>query len=110
MHVSITGIRLHSPINLFRFYWHAVRCRRQAVKLEGNIKTEVRSVAGVQHTFTVWENEAAVRLFVHSGAHAKAVQAFHRIGSGHIYSYDADCIPDWDEAYALWQKHAWEYQ
>ena len=101
MLVSITGIRLHSPIPYFRFYWHAIRCRGQAVELEGNLETEVCSAAGVQHTFKVWENEAAVRLLVHSGTRAKAVEAFHTIGSGHIHSYDANRVPNRDEAYGL---------
>ena len=110
MYASVTGLKLHSPLHLFRFYWHAARCRRQALAAPGNLLTQVSGVAGVQHTFTVWESETDARAFVHSGAHTKATEVFHAIGSGRIYGYHCEAMPTWAQAYSLWQAHAWEYR
>ena len=109
MYVAITGLRLSSPLHLLRFYRHAAPCHRAASKSSGNLVTEVRTVEGVQHTFTVWDSPAAARAFVHSDVHVRAVAAASAIGTGRIYSYETDRMPSWEEAYALWRENAWDY-
>ena len=40
-------------------------------------------------------------IFMRSGAHLKAMQAFHQIATGPTYGYESDTIPSWEEAYKL---------
>jgi hypothetical protein len=38
--------------------------------------------------------------FMRSGAHLKAMEAFHQIATGRTYGYESDQIPTWDSAYS----------
>jgi hypothetical protein len=104
--VSVTGLRLHSPLRLPLFVWHAVRSMRQAKAAPGNLFAEARSLAGVQHTLTVWQSREAMRAYLRGGAHLAAMRAFPRIGTGTTCGYDAATVPSWDEALAHWRAHA----
>jgi hypothetical protein len=38
--------------------------------------------------------------FMRSGAHLKAMKAFHQIATGRTYGYESDQIPTWDSTYS----------
>ena len=39
--------------------------------------------------------------FMRSGAHLKAMKAFHKIATGRTYGFEAEQLPTWPEAMAL---------
>ncbi len=106
VYVSITGLKLTRPWYVLRFYWHAVLPLRQAKAASGNIRTEVKTINGVHHTLTVWE---AMRNFLYSVAHAKAIKVFGLIATGKTFGYVTANISTWDDVHALWHKHGRDY-
>ena len=110
LYISITGLRLKRPWHLIRFSWHAVRSLRQAKRAPGNLRAQARTINGIRHTLSVWQSEAAMRAFVHSGAHKRAIGAFGSIATGKTFGFETDTVPDWDEVHDLWRARGREYQ
>ncbi len=79
-YVSITGLQLRSPFYAPAFWWHAVRSMRQAYAAPGLISAQARKIRGVHHTVTLWDNEAAMRAYLVTGAHLGAMKAFSPTG------------------------------
>ena len=102
VYVSITGLRVKSPLHFIPFIWHAIRSMTQINKAAGLIKAEARTINGIQHTLSVWKDEASMREYVISGAHLQAMKAFHSIASGKTYGYETDVPPHWDEVHDIW--------
>lgn len=107
-YVSITGLSLRSRRHFFRFWWHALRAMMQAKRARGLRSAAARTIGGVHHTVTVWDDENAMRNYVRSGAHLKAVRAFHEIATGKTIGYVADAAPSWDEVHAIWASRGRE--
>jgi hypothetical protein len=101
-YISITGLRLKGPLAAPRFWWHALRSMAQARSAPGNISVDARAIDGVQHTLTVWTDEASMRAYLVVGAHRQAMKAFHRIATGKTIGYYAASIPSWPEARIIW--------
>lgn len=110
VYVSITGLRVKAWRYVPRFAWHAFRTMRQARRASGNLRAEVKTIDGVQHTLTVWESEADMRRFLYRGAHRVAIAAFPAIASGKTFGFETDRVPDWDEVHALWHKRGRDYE
>ncbi len=110
VYVSITGLRLKSPWHIFRFFRHAAPSLWQARRAPGNLHTDVKTIDGVRHTITVWEDEKAMRRFLYRGAHARAIRAFAEIAEGKTFGFETTEVPDWDEVHALWQAHGRSYE
>eukprot|EP00980_Cylindrotheca_fusiformis_P024736 scaffold12369_cov97-Cylindrotheca_fusiformis.AAC.2 len=107
-YVSVTGLILKSSWYYPKFMYYAVPSTMQAQKAEGNVSTRVTAVNGVQHTLTVWENKKAMRKYMLSGAHRKAMAVSGDVAdleSIKVYGYESDTIPSWDEALGMWAKH-----
>ena len=109
MHVSVTGLKVNAFWQMPVFFRHAIPSFQQARRAPGVLFAQVCKRDGVQHTLTVWENRAAMRNFMTSGAHLKAMRSFRSFATGRIHGYEAAAIPSWDEAIAEWQAHAREY-
>lgn len=109
MHVSVTGLRIKAFWLTPLFFWHAIPSFAQARRARGVLHAAVCKRDGIQHTLTVWEDPAAMREFMTSGAHLKAMRAFRTFATGRIHGYAAEAIPSWDEALAEWQAHGREY-
>jgi hypothetical protein len=105
MYVSVTGLRLRRPWHAPVFWWHAIPSMTQARRAEGNLLAQTRMVDGVRHTLTVWRDVAAMRVYLASGAYAKAMAAFHGIATGTVHGYESDTLPDWETALDLWRRH-----
>lgn len=72
--VSITRLRLRSPLYLPLFFRHAVPSARQSVTAPGNLVTKTQAQGGtIFWTMTVWEDEASMRRYMTSGPHRKAM-------------------------------------
>jgi quinol monooxygenase YgiN len=76
----------------------------QARRTPGCLSAEARSVGGVQHTLSVWQDRAALRAFMSSAAHRGAMKDFRRIATGRTFGYESDSAPDWSEALRLLQE------
>ena len=109
VYVSITGLRLKRPWHWLRFAWHAVPTFREAQRAPGNLGAEARTIGGVRHTLTVWESEAAMRRFLHGGAHRRAMRAYPAIATGLTFGYETDCVPGWDKVLQLWRERGRRY-
>jgi len=109
VYVSITGLRLKRPWHVFRFYRHAIPSLRQANDAPGNLRTEVRTINGVHHTLTVWQNEAAMRAFLYSGAHGRAIRAFRQIATGKTFGFHTENVPGWGEIHEIWNSRGRDY-
>ncbi|MBG1233375.1 hypothetical protein [Aestuariivirga litoralis] len=107
-YVSITGLRLTSVIHAPRFWWHALRSMAQAKSAPGLISADARTIDGVHHTLTIWETREAMRAFLVTGAHIKAMKTFKSIASGSVLGFETDQPPGWNEAHALWRAHGRE--
>jgi hypothetical protein len=103
-YVSITGLRLKGPFAAPRFWWHALRSMAQARSAPGNISVDARNIDGVQHTLTVWTDEAAMRAYLVAGAHMQAMRAFRRIATGKTIGFTTSAVPSWAEARAVWDE------
>jgi len=107
-YISITGLRLKSPLATPRFWWHALRSMAQARSAPGNISTDARSIGGVQHTLTVWTDQAAMRAYLVAGSHLQAMRAFRSIATGKTIGYTSETIPSWEEARSIWEERGRE--
>lgn len=87
-----------------RFWWHAIRSMNQARKAKGNISAEAKTINGVHHTVSVWTDEKAMRAYLVTGPHLKAMKAFHPIATGKTLGFYADKAPDWNSIHDLWVK------
>ena len=109
LYVSITGLRLKKPWHLLKFFQHAAPSLRQARKAPGNLGAEARTIDGVHHTLSVWQDAAAMRAFLYAGAHERAIAAFASIATGKTFGFETDRVPGWDEVHALWRAHGRDY-
>ncbi|MEO1016671.1 MAG: hypothetical protein AAFY56_03135 [Pseudomonadota bacterium] len=106
VYVSITGLRLKSLWHIPRFQWHAIRSFQQAQNAPGILKAEAKTIDGVHHTLTVWVSEDAMRTFLRSGAHRRAIRIFSVIATGKTFGFATSTPPSWNDAHRLWQERA----
>lgn len=109
VYVSITGLRLRKPWHFLRFHWHVMSCLKQAKKARGNLRAEVKTINGVRHTLTVWEDENAMRDFLYSDAHKHAVAACGSIATVKTFGFETDQIPSWNDVHDLWRERGWAF-
>ena len=101
MYISLTGLKPKGFFAYIRFWFLAIPAFRQAQKAKGNLHCDVRKVQEYQCTISAWESRELMLNYLRSGAHLKAMKAFHQIATGPTYGYESDQIPSWEEAYAL---------
>ena len=109
MCISITGLKPKSFLGFLRFWTLAIPSYRQAETAKGNLHSSVKRIKGYQCTVTAWENREMMLEFMRNGAHLKAMQAFHKIATGKTYGYEAEAIPDWNEAFSLLESNGRVY-
>lgn len=102
--ISITGLELRSALYAPRFWYHAIRSMQQAQAAPGNRSAEARSLNGVHHTLSVWQDEAAMRAYLTAGAHGRAMAAFRSMATGKTIGYAAETAPDWAEVPEIWRS------
>ena len=100
--VSVTRLRLRSPMYLIPFLRHAIPSFNQSTQAEGNLATTTRRTSGNAFwTLTVWENEASMRRYMTSGAHRKAMPKLaewcDEASTAHWHQDSSD-LPSWEEA------------
>ena len=80
--VSITGLQLKSWLRYPQFMMYAVPSFASSQAASGNVFTEAREVAGIQHTLTVWETRKDMLQFLRSGEHVKAMKITNSVVRG----------------------------
>ena len=104
VYVSITGLKVRHFWQVPTFWRHAVASMSQAKSATGCLQAEARTIAGIHHTRSVWESEAAMRDYLTNGAHLKAMKLFHHIATGKTFGFATTDVPDWDEVHRLWSE------
>src|SRR5262245_46088785 len=106
--VSITRLRLRSWRFVPGLLWYALRSRRQARFAVGNLAA--LTLREANHTFwtcTVWQDEGAMRAFMTSGTHRKAMRHLpdwcDEASVAH-WQQDTPEPPDWSEVYRHMQS------
>ena len=101
--VSITRLRLRSWRFLPMFAWHALWSWRQAGRAEGNLASKL--LGDRRNTFwtsTLWNSEAAMKKFMISGPHMKAMRKLadwcDEAAVVH-WNQESGELPTWREAY-----------
>ena len=57
------------------------------------------------YTMTLWNNEEELKAFARSGAHLEAMKTSAKISKEiWTYTYDAEELPHWKEAYEILKK------
>ena len=103
MFVSITRLRLRSARFLLPFVVYALRSMRQAKRSPGNVVTDaMRDRQGGYWTRSVWRDEAAMRAFMMSGVHRRAMPKLldwcDEAAVAH-WEQESVTLPDWEEAH-----------
>lgn len=106
--VSITGLRVKSWLFYPQFFWLAGAAMNQARQAPGLIDADTRTINGVHHTLSVWENETAMRAYLSAGAHLQAMRAFRSIASGKTVGFTTAHPPDWSEVHDIWVREGRE--
>lgn len=98
--LAVTRLSVRSVRFLPGFIWHAIRSERQARHAEGCLAIDVRrEKLLVFWTRTAWRDEAAMRAYMTSGAHKKAMpklQYWCNEASLAHWSDDVGQLPDWN--------------
>lgn len=99
--VSITRLRLRSLWFFPLFAWHSFRNLKQARAGDGCLAAQVNNFAGAFWTLTLWRDRAAMRAFMLSGAHRKAMPKLAKwCDEASLAHWDQEAIslPPWAEA------------
>jgi len=106
--VSITRLRLPSWLFLLMFAWYTLRSSRQVARAEGNLGLKLlRDRCNTFWTSTLWTGEAAMKMFMTSGAHGKAMRklaAWCDEAAVAHWTQDSAELPTWREAYHRLQR------
>lgn len=100
-YISITGLRLRHWTMTPRFWWHAMGAMMQARAAEGNLSAQARTINGVHHTVSVWQDRDAMLRYLRSGAHLRAMRVFPRIATGAVAGFSAPDAPAWADVPAI---------
>lgn len=107
---SVTRLRLRAFSAFLPFAWHTWRANRQIARSEGCLRSDVRGGPdGIFWTKTVWRDEAAMRAFMASGAHLKAMPKLkHWCDEGSAAHWSQESAElSWAEAEDRLAQHGW---
>lgn len=104
VYVSITGLRIRHFWQVPVFWRHAIASMRQAQSADGCLDAQARTIRGVHHTRSVWQDRAAMQAYLRAGSHLDAMRTFKRIATGKVYGLETTEVPDWPEVRRLWDE------
>jgi len=108
--ISVTRLRLRSVWQLPRFIWLTVPAAKQARRADGNLGFDaLRDSKLAFWTISAWRDEAAMRAFMLSGAHRKAMPELKFMcdeASGVHWTQESATLPTWQEAHKRLQEGA----
>ena len=101
--VSITRLRLRSPLYLLPFFWHTFASIRQLTKKSAFIKGKTLLDKNLAFwTMTLWSNEADMQAYRNTDAHKKAMPKLqHWCDEASVahWQQESEEYPQWQEAY-----------
>ena len=109
MYISLTQLKPKGILSYFRFWVLAIPTFRQAQIAKGSLSVTAKRMNGSQCTITSWGSREVMLEFMRSGAHLKAMKAFHKIATGRTYGYEAEQLPTWPEAMTLLKEKGKDY-
>ena len=111
MIASITELNLKNFWSYLIFIPHAVKSKIQASKSEGIVSIALGSEGLLtQRTLSVWQNEKAMRDYVKSGDHIKAMKIFAKHANKSFTAhFEVDSPPTWQTALDYLRKHGREH-
>jgi hypothetical protein len=97
---AVTRLRIRSLRFFPLFIVGAFRSRRQALRADGCLAADVRTIRGrVFWTRTLWRDEAAMRSFMVGGAHRWVMpKLLHWCDEASLVHWEQDTLPEWREA------------
>ena len=106
MIINITSIELRSPLQFFVLSYQGLQIYKQ---LDSNTPCLAKKNTGfwtMHYTLTAWHNEADMKTFARSGAHAEAMKLSTKLAKEiRILTQEMDEIPDWKTAKQLVAAH-----
>ena len=104
---AVTRLRLRSLRFFPLFVVGAFRSRSQALRADGCLAADTRTIAGrVFWTRTLWRDAAAMRNFARSGAHGAVMPKLqHWCDEAAVVEWERDALPDWREAETRLREH-----
>jgi Domain of unknown function (DUF3291) len=100
--VSVTRLRLRSAWFLPAFILHAIPSSSQSKRADGCLGTQTRRASdGSFWTMTLWRDVEAMRAFMLSGAHRKAMPHLVKWcdeAANTRFDWSETTLPGWDEA------------
>ncbi|MEM6636890.1 MAG: hypothetical protein AAF667_13485 [Pseudomonadota bacterium] len=102
MYVSITGLRLKGFWHAPRFWRLAIPAMAEAQRAPGCRHASARTIKGVHHTLSVWEDRAHMRAYLCMPRHLEAMRAFDGIATGKTIGFETEAVPCWTEARRRW--------
>ena len=109
MYISVTGLKPRGLMGWLRFWVLTIPASRHAQNAEGVLLCAFTSRHHFQHTLTVWQSKEHMLAYRSSSSHVRAMKSFSKIGSGKVYGYETDAMPDWEDALAAWDEHGREH-
>jgi len=109
VYVSITGLKIKTIWKALWFWRYAIPSKIQADQSPGLLFSDVKSINGINHTLTAWTDQKAMRSYIYSGIHLKAIKVFRKIATGKTFGYESTELPDWDEVHRLWLEKGKSY-
>ncbi|MCR9174338.1 MAG: DUF3291 domain-containing protein [bacterium] len=104
MKATITSIELKGPLKFFALSSNALKIIRQ-LKTTDCKQFKKRGIWTKHYTMTLWENEADLKTFAHSGAHLEAMKLSKEMAKEiRSITIDTDTLPNWKEAKQLLEK------
>lgn len=110
VHVSITRLRLRSARFVLPLIWNTIMVNRQIKRADGCLGSETNGGPSlIFWTKSVWRDEAAMRAFMASGAHLKAMPKLKHWcdeASAAHWSQESESVP-WSEVEGRMAQHGW---
>lgn len=106
MYVTITSLRLKSPIKFFLLSYMAMKIVGQLKKNSECKQYKSRGFWKLHYTMSLWSDQPALKTFAKEGAHLQGMQQSKNIAAEiRTYTYPSDQLPSWKEAKSLLLHH-----
>ena len=109
MYVSVTGLKPKGFIARIRFWITILPASRAAQMADGILFCDFKTRNGYHHTLTVWKTKKDMMVYRSSPAHLRAMKNMSQIGSGKVFGYEAESIPNWEDALTELESNARVY-
>ena len=105
MYISITGIKVKGFLGAIKFMRYTIQSFNTAKKANGNLFCDSKKINKYHHTLTAWENRSKMMDYLRGKHHSSAMKNFRSIGTGSVYGYEDDSMPNWEDAIKKWKQN-----